>query len=640
MDKTLRVLLVEDRDDDAELLQREFRKADYQTVCKRVESAEEMGAALRQESWDIIVSDYALPGFGAMPALEVAKNFDQDIPFIIVSGTIDEEMAVAALKAGASDFVSKARLARFLPAVERELREVAVRRERHAAEAAFRESERKYRQIVETAREGIWVVDSQTKTVFVNRQMADMLGASPDKILLTPFEDYFDEVWRSAALEALKPPREAASHQSEFRVRRRDGREFWGAFSISPRLDEEGRCAGALAMVTDVTERRRLQEQVMIADRMASVGLLAAGVAHEINNPLAVILGYIELALRDLDGFLKERGTGTTELSRVHGRLRDIQEAALRVQNIVRDLRVFSRGDEEKREPVNVHQVLDSSARMARNEIRHRAVLARRYEDVPPVLANESRLGQVFLNLIVNAAQSIPEGNASGNEIQLITETSRDGQVIVKVQDTGCGMSSETVRQLFTPFFTTKPVGVGTGLGLSICHRIITSLGGEIRVISAVGKGSTFEIVLPAAPQEAVRSQPKAAPALGPSSRGRILVVDDEEMIVNLLKDFFSDEHEVSAETEAAAALSRFQAGERFDLILCDLMMPHVTGMDLFAKLEEIAPDQATRMVFLTGGTFTPRARTFLDQTRNPWVEKPFQIDALRAVINERLKGS
>jgi PAS domain S-box-containing protein len=566
MTQTLRVLLVEDSENDALLLLRELRRGSYEVTHRRVDTEPAMRQALAQEQWDIILSDYSMPVFSAMAALQVLKDTGLDIPFIVVSGTIGEETAVEILIAGADDFLLKHRLARFLPAVERALRDAATRRERRLAEQALRESELKYRRIVETAQEGIWMLDSEARTSFVNRRMAQMLGSFPEEMAGTSAFEFMDEKWKKVAQSNLDRRRQGIAEQHEFEFRRRDGTAFWASVSTNPIFDESGNYLGSLAMVADLTERRKLQEQLMVADRMVSVGTLAAGVAHEINNPLTAVLGNLHLATREL-AELAQRWQKSVELQELCDELQAATEAAERMRDIVRDLRIFSRAESEEAEPVDVQRILESSLRMAWTEIRHRARLVKDYRPVPLVAASESRLGQVFLNLIVNAAQAIPEGRVESNEIRVVTGVDGNGRVFVEVRDTGSGMPPEVLRSLFTPFFTTKPAGVGTGLGLSICHRIVSSLGGEIVVDSEPGKGSSFRVFLPPAADRQVRTtvSPAARAAL---RRGRILVVDDEPMIGELARRVLSADHDVVATTSGSEALSKFTAGERFDAIL------------------------------------------------------------------------
>jgi len=275
---------------------------------------------------------------------------------------------------------------------------------------------------------------------------------------------------------------------------------------------------------------------------------------------------------------------------------------------------------------------------MSWNEIRHRARLVKDYGDLPPVRANESRLGQVFLNLLVNAAQAIPEGAADRNEIRIVTRSVPPGRVTIEVRDSGGGIPPEVLGRIFDPFFTTKPSGVGTGLGLSICHSIVTALDGEISVDTAAERGTTFRVTLPIAdlttaiPARAVTPQTQSS-----GRRGKVLVIDDEPLIGAAVKRALTSEHDVTAMSSSHEALTRLRAGERYDVILCDLMMPALTGMDIHDELTKLAPAQADRMVFITGGAFTARAQSFLAEVQNPRIEKPFDLHALRALVHQAM---
>jgi PAS domain S-box-containing protein len=409
--------------------------------------------------------------------------------------------------------------------------------------------------------------------------------------------------------------------------------------------DVDGRPKAILAINTDVTEKRTLESQLMVSDRMASMGTLAAGVAHEINNPLAAVVGNLEYVAESFtrlrsgqppSGFAGRTDEWISE--EIAGPLADALDAAQRVRFIVRDLMIFSRSpNDETTKPVNVKAILESSLGMAGNEIRHRARLTRRYAAVPDVEANEARLGQVFLNLIVNAAQSVPEGHTEQNEICVSTRLDGD-RVVVEVTDTGAGIPPEIMGRIFDAFFTTKAVGAGTGLGLAICQRIITDMGGELTVESEVGVGTTFRVALPVAPHADAEVETLAAPMTATGRRGRILLVDDEEMVVRIVQRSLSTEHDVVATVAAREALAICAGGASFDLIICDLMMPDMTGMDLHRELSIIAPDQADRMVFLTGGAFTANARQFLLETPREHIEKPFTQASLRALARRYVR--
>ena len=508
---TLRLLMIEDSCDDADLLLRELRRGGYDVQAERVDTAEAFEASLRDREWDLVVSDWNMPGFSAPEALEVFSRNEIDIPFIIVSGSVAEEAVVRAMKAGAHDFFSKGRLTLLTPAIERELREAAIRR-----------------------------------------------------------------------------------------------------------------------------EQAQMREQLMISDRMASLGILAAGVAHEINNPLSAVVGNLDLALTGL-GSLESTHPEIEELSDIVAEIRDAHDAGQRIRDVAKDLKLFARSDDESLDRIDVRRVVESSLRMAQNEIRHRARLTTDLRDVPPVAGNESRLGQVLLNLIVNAAQSITEGASADNEIFVSAEEVPEGHVTVTVRDTGTGIPEEVMKNIFTPFFTTKPVGIGTGLGLSICHRIITEMGGTIKAESIVGSGTSFKVQLQAALDASAEGGTVQSPeGVSTSRKGKVLVIDDERSLGMILQRGLKN-HEVSRSEEAEEALEWIAQGSRYDVIFCDLMMPGVDGIEFYRRLQQIAADQLDHVVFLTGGAFSLQARTFLEGVHNLSIDKPFDISELRSLVSSRV---
>jgi CheY-like chemotaxis protein len=280
---------------------------------------------------------------------------------------------------------------------------------------------------------------------------------------------------------------------------------------------------------------------------------------------------------------------------------------------------------------------MESSLRMAWNEIRHRAHVVKHYGAVPGVEANQARLGQVFLNLIINAAQALPEGRAEHNEIRVSTRLEGD-RVVVEVSDTGAGIPPEIIGRIFEAFFTTKEVGVGTGLGLAICQRIVTDMGGELTVESEVPKGTTFRVRLPVARMEENEAPPPALQVTVAARRGRVLVVDDEIFVLRVVERILSQEHDVVLLANAQEALALCASGEKFDLIISDLMMPNMTGMDLHRELLLIVPEQANKMIFLTGGAFTTKARQFLAETPKEHLDKPFDHANLRAIVRRHVR--
>ena len=383
-------------------------------------------------------------------------------------------------------------------------------------------------------------------------------------------------------------------------------------------------------------ERARIDARLAEADRLAAVGTLAAGVAHEINNPLAYLLGGLEYLERELAALAPTLGARADELRTVLGEMRSGGE---RIRHIVRDLKTFSRADHETAADIDLHRLVESSLHIAGHELKRRARVVRELGPVPAVRVNEARLGQVLLNLLVNAAQAIPEGAPEAHQVRVTTRTDGAGRAVVEVADTGQGIRRELLGRIFEPFFTTKPQGVGTGLGLWISRNIVLGARGELEVDSTPGAGSTFRVVLPPAPApEPARAAPAPGEPRGP--RARVLVVDDDVLVANAIRRGLAKEHEVVVETSARAALARIEAGEPFGAIVCDLMMPEMNGMELHAEVARLSPESGRRVIFVTGGAFTNDARQYLEAVPNPRLEKPFDAEALRGAIRQVLCGS
>jgi len=388
-------------------------------------------------------------------------------------------------------------------------------------------------------------------------------------------------------------------------------------------------------------------------DRMASLGTLAAGIAHEINNPLTYVIANLELIEEELPRLIQEytiavqraptssrtpdRPTTTVvaRLNEISARLRDALDGSERIRGIVLNVKTFSRASDDHRAYVDVRSVLDSSIKVVTSEIRQRARLVKEYDHVPLVLANPGQLGQVFLNLLLNAAHAIEKDEPEANVIRVATKMGSSGEIVIEVSDTGKGIPPEAQPRIFDPFFTTKPIGVGTGLGLSVCHGIVRSLGGSITVESESLRGSTFRVVLPAAPERTLSTpQPFASPI--PQVRGRILIIDDEPKVAEAVRDMFGIGHETKIVTsggEALALLMQEPDDKHFDIILCDLHMPDISGMELHSKLNENRPATAERMIFMTGGTFTERSREFVRRVSNPCIDKPIETQRLRELV-------
>ena len=506
--------------------------------------------------------------------------------------------------------------------------------ERSTRDAAGRASaEDRQRQILDAMADMILVKDADSKIVWANRALREAWGTDNDQLLGKDYnpQSKADERNRSLEQDALVLDTQDTVLLPDERLERRDGRILQVDTVKSPIFGSDGQVIMTVGVSRDVSDRKKLEAQLRLTETMSTVGTLAAGMAHEINNPLTYVIANLEfLAQR-----LPQHGPwlGERQAREWVSALTEAREGASRVQRIVKDLKDATRGDQDHYGEVDIEQVLESTLKLAANDLQHHARVVREYSRVPTVSGNASRLGQVFLNLLVNAAHAIREGAAHENEIRLVLRSDPKKRVVIEIHDSGHGIPEEHMARLFEPFFTTKDVGEGTGLGLFICHRIVSDLGGTIEVESSIGSGSVFRVVLPASSQLSDRIEVVIERPTTSTRRGRILVVDDDTLVAKAMSRLLAEHHDVLALTSAGEALGRLQGGERFDLIFCDLMMPVTTGVEFHERLLELDREQAERTIFITGGAFTDASRKFLETTANDRLEKPFDQQKLRQIV-------
>jgi PAS domain S-box-containing protein len=515
---------------------------------------------------------------------------------------------------------------------------------RKAAEESRRRTEARFRELIEKAPEPIGIL-RRNGFVYANPAFVATLGYPSASALY------------EVPLNRLVEPQEVALLQSRvllltdpanphgklapytYKVRRHDGTTILLETSSVP-FEYEG-VASILTMSRDVTEREMLQARLVQADRLAALGTMAAGVAHEINNPLAYVMLNLDWIARKFSEGIRDPGS----MEALAEMLYEARRGAERVATIVHELRSFSRAEGETRRRVDLAAVVQSTIKLAAHEIRPRARITTSFEPTRPVWANEGRLEQVVLNLLLNAAHALPESRVDVNQVSVSVRADGDHRIVLEIADNGEGIAPEVLPRIFDPFFTTKAPGVGTGLGLSICHGIVASLGGQISVHSLPGEGSTFRVVLPVM-DSARDPEPSTPPAdqaprpTGQGARARVLVVDDEVQIANTLRELLGAEHDVIATTDAREALSIVESGRDFDVIFCDLMMPGMTGIDLYEKLDGLGTGIEGRMVFMTGGAFTTRAAEFLASVPNRRLEKPFSLQLVEGIVREMRRAA
>ena len=397
-----------------------------------------------------------------------------------------------------------------------------------------------------------------------------------------------------------------------------------------------GRVCALFGMLQDITERTQLRERALHQSRLLATGTLAAGVGHEINNPLTYVVGNLDLARDRL-----RRGPFTeVNAQAVTAMLEDASDGAARIRDIVRGLRSFAR-NEEALGPTDVHSALQVALAMATHELRHRTSVLNQWDDVPPVMANEARLSQILVNLLVNAAQAFAASDPTQNEVRIRVRAHGPDRVVIEVSDNGPGIPHELQPRIFEPFFSTKPLGEGTGLGLSISRNLVHSLKGEISFESEPGRGTTFRLSLPVAEPTAtaVSEPPPRRTPLPEAPKARVLVIDDEPAIARSMQHVLSERHEVEVCTDPRAALSLLEEeGDSFNVIFCDLMMPYMSGMELYRRSIARAPTLASRFVFMTGAAVDSVVEGFLRTVKQPPLEKPFAFDPLNKLVTKMLR--
>ena len=620
MRKAIKVLVIEDSEDDAKLAMRMLRQGGFIPSYRRVENVGALKAAFEEERWDAVLSDFRLPGFTGVEALEVFRSTELDIPFIFFSGTIGEEIAVAAMKAGASDYVMKQNMARLAPVMERELDQALIRAEHRKGQIELKASRDRYVDLYDSAPVGYLTLSAEGLIEQVNLTGADMLGLQRDALLRSRFVDFVQaadaERWQATFRQAL---RQGDKQRFELALR----------CAMGGRLDVQLDCMRVTAeasptmvrvAMTDISDRkeaeadlRKFEAQLRDVQKMESIGTLAGGIAHDFNNILGAILGNVALACEDV-------GPNHPAM----GSLEEIRKASVRARNLVQQILTFSRREPQELVTQALQPVIVETHKLLRATLPARVELEITLADAPVrALVDATQLQQVLMNLCTNAWHAL--GEAAGRIVVGLdavvldrAATQRLGAVPpgpyahLWVGDTGIGMDAATRARIFEPFFTTKPVGHGTGLGLSVVHGIVSSHHGAISVDSEPGHGSTFHLYLPLvesdAPAAASAETAAPAPVAAPGHGAHVLYIDDDETMVVMVERILERAgYRVSGfrNPQEAIAAVRENPGT-FDLVVTDFNMPECSGLDVARELARFQPQLP---VLISSGYITEELR-------------------------------
>lgn len=635
-----RVLVVEDDVIISADLAETLRRLGYD-VPATADSAETALRALDQYRPDVVLMDIRLRG--GIDGIDTATRMHQrsDVPVVYLTAHTDESTLARAKETAPHGYLVK-------PFQERDLRttiEVALRK--HELERHLAARERWFSTTLSSLGDAVIATDPEGCVSFMNAAAKRLTGfeleASRDRPL-SEVVRLVDEAGNPLVdrLGRAQPGRSDAEFLPDALLIDRAGKRRLVDQTATPIVDDQGGVLGRVLVLRDLTERKRLERRLDVAERLASLGSMASRIAHELNNPLAAVMGNLTFALEELNSLGAQVTAGGLNrsggLDSCREALQDAAECAERMRKIIDKMRLFVSNRSPLREVVEIPDLLEQAVVKTSDAIRRKARLTRAFGSTPRVYVDESQLLQVLVHLLTNAVDAIPEGRVADHEIKLVTYTDSRGRAAIEVRDSGVGIRQADMARIFDPFFSTKQLGSGMGLGLAICHSFVSGAGGELSVESELGHGSTLRVALPPASLEAAPGLTVAAVA-PVTRRARILVLDDELAVSRIIERLLS-EHEVVVETDGHGALSRIESGESFDAILCDMMMPALGGDEVYAALRQANPAQAAKMVFMTGGTISPRAGTFLDNIQNPVLTKPFALDKLRAVIGTLLTAA
>jgi PAS domain S-box-containing protein len=634
--RSLSALIIEDNPNDVELVVAELERSGYDLRFEHVDSVERLRNALAEDGWEIVISDYRLPNFDIYGALAVATEHGNDVPFIVVSGTIGEEATVAVLRAGARDCLLKSNLTRLGFVVARELEEAATRLAHHETEKALHRSEERFRLLTENAADVVYRYRllPELELEYISPAVTAVGGYTPE-------EHYADPELRAKVVHPDDQQlweRTVTDPSPELVVVRwigKDGEVIWVEQRNVGVRDDEGRLVAIEGIARDITPRIRLEEQLRQAQKMEAVGQLAGGIAHDFNNLLTVIRGYTDILLSQLGREAK----GSGELA-------EIGRAAERAAELTSQLLAYSRKQVLELRVLDLNSVVTEIqamlGRLIGENIEFSTTLA---EDLRSISADKGQIEQIIMNLVVNARDAMPEGGKLLLETGSVTlaelstnrrpEMAAGDYVVLTVTDTGQGMDAATVGRIFEPYYTTKARDAGTGLGLATVSGIVTQSGGHIEVESELGLGTSFRIYFPQVAEEAAAFSPKPPderPLIGTET---ILLVEDEETlrwIGRQMLEMYG--YTVLLAENGAAGLELAQNHpDPIQLLMTDIMMPKMGGIELAERLSTLRPE--LKVLYTSGYNDSGISLQRVEGAR--YLQKPYAMEDLARTLRELL---
>lgn len=634
MGTPLRMLIVEDLADDAELVLREMRRGGFAVHHARVDTADELITALEREPWDVVVADFSMPRFSGAEALSILRGRGYDTPFIFVSGTLGEDAAVEAMRNGAQDFVVKGNIRRLVPAIERELREIGERRARARAE----ETLRKLSRALEHSASLVIITDTEGVIEYINPKVSEATGYAPEELIGRK-----PSFWRSghtseADYAALWETILAGKDwRGEFVNRTKDGGTIAVSAVISPIKDANGRVTHFIAIQDDITRRKELEEQLRHSHRMDALGQLTGGMAHDFNNLLTVIIGNLDLL---------QEAVGDNPMARKSAE--QALNAGLRGADLTRNLLAFARRQTLTAKAFDLNQLVSTTAELLRRTLGEQISIGLSLDKgLALAMADPAQVESALTNMAINARDAMPNGG------RLTIETANKrldddyaaenldavpgDYVMLAVSDTGTGIPPEVLKRVFEPFFTTKEQGRGTGLGLSMIYGFAKQSKGHVKLYSEVGHGTTVRLYLPCGAPALAQAGAAATESALPSGDAAVLVVEDNPDVRGVATaSLRSLGYRVTEVGDAAAGLECLRADPSIALLFTDVVMPGgMTGYDLAREAKRLRPDIA---ILLTSGFSEASLRTANPGEANlPRLSKPYRKAELARAVNDVL---
>lgn len=633
----LKILYSEDSMTDAELVLRALKKEGYDSDCVVTADLAEIERLLAEKTFDVVLSDYNMQKFNALDVLKKRNTLAPGTPFIVVTGTLSDEVAVELLKQGATDYILKDRISRLCPAIDRALKDRAEKNLLEAAQAEVRENEARYRELFESSSELIFLVSLTGFISAMNPAFCALLGKKPGSFraeALVP-EDRLQNFREAlgAAAAGISPRRLETVFLSG------DGKRFEVEGSFFPRT-KNGQVLYIQAIFHDLTEQRSLEAQFRQAQKMEAVGRLAGGIAHDFNNILGAVEGYATLTLNSLK-----------QDDPIRPDIEEIRKAVARAAALTRQLLIFSRKNALQKKICTAGDIIVNLQSMLKRIIGENIKLELELQPALPAMkADAPQIEQLLVNLLVNARDAMPGGGRiklgahaktlERHEIKSPSVPETRGEfIILSVKDEGQGMSPETLEHIFEPFFTTKEKGKGTGLGLATVYGVVKQHNGWLEVTSAPGHGAEFKVFLPACPdEEKPREAEKSAPAAASPTAARILIIEDDDALRNLANKALREAgHATETARGAVEGLDIFRARNgKFDIVFSDLVLGDRKIIEIIDDFLAINPGAS---FIFTSGYLDDKTNLDLISSRGfRFIPKPYALDALQKAIQEALK--